>query len=150
MPHQITRSIIVKASSQEAFKAWANFENFPMFMKNIRKVRSFGNGQSHWEMAGPLGKTVEWDAEITKLDENKRIGWSTKDREGDLTTSGQVTFNPLPNNETEVTVLMQYEPRAGIVGDIVAQVLGNPEKRLEEDLRNFKSYIEGNIQRTAQ
>jgi uncharacterized membrane protein len=150
MPHQITRSIIVKASSEQAFMAWANFENFPMFMKNIRQVRSFGNGQSHWEMEGPLGKTVEWDAEITKLEENKRIGWSTKDREGDLSTSGQVTFNPLPNNETEVTVLMQYEPKAGIVGDIIAQVLGNPEKKLEEDLRNFKSYIEGNNGRTAQ
>lgn len=149
MPNQITRTIIVKASPEEAFKVWANFENFPMFMKNIEQVRSFGNGLSHWEVSGPLGKTLEWDAEITKMDLNKRIGWSTKDRQGDLTTSGQVTFNPLPQGETEVTVIMQYDPRAGIAGDIVAQLLGNPEKKLEEDLSNFKSYIEGNIERTS-
>jgi uncharacterized membrane protein len=149
MAHQITRNIIVKSDLNRAFTAWANFENFPMFMKHVRQVQSFGNGKSHWEVAGPLGKTVEWDAEITKLENNKRIAWSTKDRAGDLTTSGQVTFNELPQGQTEVTVMMQYEPRMGVVGDIVAEVLGNPEKKLEEDLSNFKSYIEGHIDRTA-
>jgi uncharacterized membrane protein len=144
MANQITRTIIVKASPEEAFRVWANFENFPMFMKHVRQVRSFGDGVSHWEVAGPLGKTLEWDAEITRLEANKRIGWNTKDRGGDLTTSGQVTFNDLPQGQTEVTVLMQYEPKAGLAGDIVAQILGNPEKKLEEDLSNFKSYIEGN------
>jgi hypothetical protein len=29
---EITRSIIVKADAETAFRAWSNFENFPMFM----------------------------------------------------------------------------------------------------------------------
>jgi uncharacterized membrane protein len=100
-------------------------------------------------MEGPLGKTVEWEAETTLLEENKRIGWSTKDsRQGNLTTSGQVSFNDLPHDETEVTVVLQYKPQAGTTGDIVASIFASPGDRLEEDLRNFKNYVEGMYDRT--
>jgi uncharacterized membrane protein len=53
-----------------------------------------------------------------------------------------VTFNPLPQNETEVTVLMQYDPSGGKAGELLANLFANPEKRLEEDLQNFKNYLE--------
>lgn len=145
---EITRNIIVKADAETAFKAWSNFDNFPMFMKHVKSVSPAGNGKSHWEVSGPLGKTVEWEAEITRLEPNKRIGWSTKDRKGDLTTSGQVSFNALPNHETEVTVMFHYEPKGGVIGDIVAG-FANPEKKLEEDLSNFKNYVEGMYDRTS-
>ncbi len=149
MPDQITRSIIIKASSGEAFNAWSSFENFPNFMKYIKSVTKTGPRTSHWVMDGPLGKDVEWDAEITCYDEGKRIGWSTKDHEGDITTSGQVTFNPLPNDETEVTVMMQYIPKAGAAGELVARLFAKPKERVEQDLSNFKTYIEGDYERTA-
>lgn len=144
MTEQVTRTIIVKSSAENAFEAWANFENFPRFMEHIKSVRMIGPKTSHWEVEGPLGKTVEWDAETTLVDTNKRIGWSTKDnQDSDVTTSGQVTFNELPQGETEVTVTLQYKPQAGAAGNLVAKLLANPEKQLEEDLQNFKKYIEG-------
>jgi uncharacterized membrane protein len=98
-------------------------------------------------MDGPLGTKVEWDAETTLQEVNKRIAWNSKDR-SPITTSGQVTFNSLPNHETEVTVLMHYDPPAGMAGDMVAKFFGNPEKRVEEDLNNFKRYAEGMVDRT--
>jgi uncharacterized membrane protein len=91
---------------------------------------------------------VEWDAETTLLEENKRIAWNSKDR-SPVSTSGQVTFNALPHNETEVTVMMHYDPPAGMAGEMVAKFFGNPEKRVEEDLQNFKRYAEGMMDRTA-
>ncbi len=142
MAEQITRSIIVKATPEQAYRIWRNFENFPMFMKWIKAVHKTGNGTSHWEMEGPLGKTIDWDAEMTIDEPNKRIGWSTKDHSGDLKTSGQVTFNGLPQGETQVAVIMQYVPKAGVAGDIIAKLFGNPDQKLEDDLSNFKSYIE--------
>jgi uncharacterized membrane protein len=150
MTQQITRSLIVKASPEQAFRVWSNFENFPYFMKYIKSVTKTGANTSHWTMEGPVGSTIEWDAEVTRFDLNKRIGWSTKDREGDITTSGQVTFNSLPENETEVTVLMQYAPLGGKAGEFVANLFANPDKRLEEDLQNFKSYIEGMPERSTE
>jgi uncharacterized membrane protein len=143
MTEQVTRTIIVKADAESAFQAWANFENFPMFMEHVKSVQMTGPKTSHWEVEGPLGKTIEWDAETTTMDKNKRIAWSTKDNEDlDVTTSGQVTFNSFPHGETEVTVTLQYRPQAGAAGNLVAKLLANPEKQLEEDLQNFKKYIE--------
>ena len=145
---EITRSIIVKANAETAYNTWANFENFPMFMKHVQSVTKTGNGTSHWEVKGPLGKTVEWDAEITRLEPNKRIAWSTKDRDGDVTTSGQVSFNAMPSGETQVTLIFHYVPKAGVAGDIIAALFAKPEEKVEEDLSNYKYYVEGMYSRT--
>jgi uncharacterized membrane protein len=151
MPDQIIKNIIVKADVATAYQAWANFENFPHFMKNIKSVQKTGEYTSHWEADGPLGTTVEWDAETTMLEQNKRIAWNSKDDDdSDITTSGQVTFNPLSDQETEISVTMQYVPRkGGAAGTVVAKIFSNPEEQLEEDLRNFKDFIEGRYSRTA-
>ncbi|HEY8150919.1 MAG TPA: SRPBCC family protein, partial [Vicinamibacteria bacterium] len=91
MPEQATKSIIVGAGVGEVFEVWSNFENFPHFMKNIKSVEKRPDGSTHWVMDGPLGKSVEWDAETTMFEPNKRIAWHS--REGStIKTSGQVTF----------------------------------------------------------
>lgn len=142
MTEQIVKSVIVKRPVQDIYSIWSNFENFPYFMEYVKDVTKVGPKVSHWEVKGPLGMTVEWDAEMTRMEDNKRIAWNSKDRDGTITTSGQVTFNSLPQNETEVTVTMQYTPPAGKAGEIVANLFSNPEQRLAEDLRNFKRYAE--------
>jgi uncharacterized membrane protein len=143
MQEKITRSIIVKSTPEQVFRVWSNFEEFPRFMRYIDSVQKTGDRTSHWVLSGPLGKDIEWEAEITNHEPNQRIGWSTKDRDGDITTSGQVTFQPLSDGETQVNVLMNYTTQKGVVGDVVARLFANPEKQLEEDLSNLKAYIEG-------
>ena len=142
MADRETRSIIVKADAQTAYSVWANFEDFPRFMEHIESVRKTGPHTSHWVMGGPLGKKLEWDAETTRLEANKRIAWNSKDG-GGLTTSGEALFNPLPRGETEITVTLQYVPPAGLAGEIVSDLFAHPGKMLEQDLRNFKAYVEG-------
>ena len=66
MADQVTRDIIVKASVDEAYRLWSNFENFPHFMKYISSITKTGNRTSHWVMDGPLGKKLEWDVENMK------------------------------------------------------------------------------------
>lgn len=150
MGDQITKSIIVEASPEHLYGLWSNFETFPNFMSNIKLVEYTGDKTTHWEMEGPLNTVLEWEAETTVDQENKRIAWNSKDDEGDVTTSGQVTFNALPQEKTEVTVTLQYEPnRAGLAGEVVDALFGNPEQKLTEDLRNFKQYAERHIQRIA-
>lgn len=148
MADQVTKQIIVKADVGQTYNAWATFENFPFFMKNIKAITKTGERTSHWVMQGPLGKDLEWDAETTRLDQNKRIAWNSREG-GDIQTSGQVTFVELPQNQTQITVTLQYVPPAGKVGEVVASIFSDPERRLEEDLNNFKAYIEGSQTRTA-
>lgn len=147
MSQQVTKSVTVKGDVAHIYNIWANFEQFPNFMKYIKSVTVTGPRTSHWVMDGPLGFKVDWNAEMTRLEENKRIAWNSKDATGMVTTSGQVLFNTLSNNETEVTVTVLYTPPAGKAGEIVANIFARPEQRLEEDLRHFKAFAEGMLQR---
>src|SRR5262245_59361716 len=101
MTEQVVKSIIVKKEVGDVYRLWANFENFPYFMKYVKSVTKNGPNISHWQVAGPLGMNIEWEAEMTRREENRRIAWNSKDREGTITTSGQVTFNSLPQGQTE-------------------------------------------------
>jgi uncharacterized membrane protein len=140
MPNKMVRSIIVKGNISDIYALWENFENFPHFMKNIKSVKRINNETSHWTMEGPLGKDLEWDAQVTTLEPPKRIAWNSLD--GNIKTSGEVTFNDLNSNETQVNVTMQYVPPAGKAGEVVAHVIDAPDKKLDEDLKRFKQYAE--------
>lgn len=141
MADQTTKTIIVGAPVQEVFEAWADFERFPLFMKHVKSVAKLGDRLSHWVVEGPLGKSIEWDAETTLFEPNKRLGW--RSREGSaIATSGMVTFTELGNGQTQITLTTQWSVPASMGGDTLAELFTHPDKRLEEDLRNFKSYLE--------
>jgi uncharacterized membrane protein len=142
MTNEITKSIIVDVPSTQAYSLWADFTRFPEFMEHVKSVELAGNGMSHWVVAGPLGTNVDWNAEVTRMETDSRIAWNTKDHEGTVTTSGQVTFNPLSTTETEVTVTMKYATPGGKVGEWVAGILAHPEENVKEDLRRFKQFAE--------
>ena len=143
MSNGVTKSIIVGSAPSEAFAVWSNFAMFPQFMKYIEEVTITGANRSHWVMKGPLGFSAEWDAETTRMETDKRIAWRSIDSDDtSVKTSGQVTFNEMPNNQTEITVTLHYVPPAGVLGEVAAQLFANPESRLEHDLQNFKRFVE--------
>ena len=146
---RVERSIRVKAPVDEVYKFWRNFENFPRFMENVEEVRPLdaGGNRSHWKLKGPLGVTVEYDAEITQDDPGKSIGWhSVNKTEGnDMGTSGNVTFAEA-DGYTVVHVTMQwYDPPAGAVGEAASRVLQDPDDMLDKDLHRFKEMVEGRV-----
>lgn len=142
MSDRVTKSITVKGDVETIYNIWADFEKFPHFMKYVSNVQKTGPRTSHWQVSGPLGMNLEWDAETTRLDYNQRIAWNTKDNDGTITTSGDVVFADLPDDQTHVTVTMNYTIPGGKVGEAITQLFSDPGKRLEEDLRNFKEYAE--------
>lgn len=145
MTQQISKSIIVNAPTPRVYNIWADFTQFPNFMEHVKSVIVTGEGISHWVVAGPLGTHIDWNAEITRQEPNKRIAWSTKDNKGVITTSGQVTFNSLPNEQTEVTVTMQASPPGGRLGEWLTGLLAQPEEAVAADLSHFKTYAEAAI-----
>ncbi len=142
----IRETIIVRGSLSDVYQMWADFENFPVFMTNIDSVTKTGDGLSHWVMKGPLGARVEWEAETTRMEENRRIAWNSKDN-SPVKTSGQVTFKELGPNETQVAVTLQYAAPNGPAGDLLAAVFADPKHRLREDLQRFKVHIESTATR---
>ena len=141
MPDQFTQTITVLANVADVYRLWSNFEFFPRFMHDIKSVSMLDGRTSHWVMKGPLGVDIEWDAETTRQEENQRVAWNSKDNSA-VKTSGQVTFKSLGVNETEITVTLQYDPPAGAAGQAVASLFAHPEKRVREDLEQFKQFVE--------
>lgn len=148
MADQTTKTITVGAGIDSVYETWANFENFPHFMKDVKSVTRTGDRMSHWVVAGPFGKEVEWDAETTRLEKNTRIAWNSKET-SDIKTSGQVTFKDLNNGQTEIAVTLQWVVPASKGGETLIGLFADPAKRLEEDLLSFKHYVEQRIGTTA-
>lgn len=142
---RVERSIRVDAPPEKAYQYWRDFENFPSFMEHVDEVRKLDaeGRRSHWKLKGPMGVSLEFDAEMTEDRPNQSIGW--KSTEGSIGTSGVITFSPV-GEQTEVHVLMQwYDPPAGPVGEAFSRLFQNPEKMLEEDLQRFKDIVEGRV-----
>lgn len=141
MAQRVQESIEVQAPIQDVYSYWSNFENFPRFMENIEEVRMTGEDTSHWKVKGPLGTSVEFDAKTTEMDPSRGIGWNSVG--GEVQTSGEVRFEETAPGRTRIDVTMNYSnPPGGKAGEVVANVLSDPEKSMKEDLQNFAEIVE--------
>jgi len=141
MADYITDSITVRGDVGAVYRLWADFENFPHFMESIKSVTKTGDRTSHWVMAGPLGKDLEWDARTTDIQENRRIAWSST--QGDIQASGEVTFQEVTRGSTKVTASLRYEAPAEALGEGMEKLFDDPKGMLRSDLEKFKQYAEG-------
>lgn len=140
---RIMQAMLINKSPEELYRFWRNFENLPRAMKHLRRVQVLNDRRSRWTARGPMGKEVEWEAEIVRDDLNQLIEWRSAPG-STIDTSGQVRFaKGLGDRGTEVHVYMTYTPPGGKVGHFMASLFGeNPKRAIREDLRNFKRLME--------
>jgi uncharacterized membrane protein len=135
-----TRYAEVQAPIEKVYGHWRNFENFPSMFSDVERVDVHGN-RSHWVVKGPAGKSVEWDADIEEDVPNERIAWrSIGDNQVD--TSGVVRFDRGTGGTTKVTVALSYDPPAGKLGELAAELFKDPDGQLERALAQFKDLVE--------
>jgi uncharacterized membrane protein len=138
----IQKTITIAGPPERVFPLWANYQNFPRFMRNLRAVRDLGNGRSHWEAAGPAGVPVTWDAVITRLEPNQVIAWRSEPG-STIANAGVIRFEPTPDGNTRVNILLSYNPPGGALGHFAAQLFGaDARSEMDEDLVRLKSLIE--------
>jgi uncharacterized membrane protein len=138
----VNKIININAPVEEVWSFWSNYENFPLWMHNIKEVRRHDNGLSHWVVAGPAGITVEWDAAETRRVENQVIAWKSVPG-STVASAGMVRFQRNEDGTTRVDVHLSYNPPAGAVGHAVAALFGaDPKTEIDEDLSRMKTLIE--------
>lgn len=140
---KVEKSVIVNRPVREVYRFWRNFENLPRFMDHLEAVTVIDETRSHWVAKAPAGTRVEWDAVIHNEMEDELIAWRSLPG-SDVSHAGSVHFIPLGDgSQTEVQVVLSYEPPAGKVGAAVAKLLGEePSTQVEDDLRRFKQVME--------
>lgn len=149
-PSPVTRSVIVGKSPEEVYQFWRNLQNLPTVMDRLESVEMREGGRSHWKFRTPLGKTIEWDAEITADEPGSRIAW--RSLEGSpIDISGSVKFERAPGGRGTLvrcdvefgSSLAALAGRAGKLGGVGAG------DQIEQCLRQVKQVLEtGEIARS--
>jgi uncharacterized membrane protein len=133
---KIEKSVDINVPVRTAYNQWTQFEEFPRFMEGVKEVHQIDNKRLHWR-AEVGGKEKEWDAEISEQTPDRRIAWHSI---SGVRNAGQVSFQPIDDSRTRVTLLMDYEPEGMVekAGDAIGVVSG----RVEGDLQRFKDFVE--------
>jgi uncharacterized membrane protein len=135
--------VVIDRSCADVYRAWRNLAGLPSIMSNLVLVSEIGNGRSHWIAKGPIGSTVQWDAEIINERENEIIAWRSLPG-SQVAMAGSVRCEPTDDGKgTVLHVQMLYNPPAGKPGATLAEMLGRGlQEQLDEDLGRFKQTME--------
>jgi uncharacterized membrane protein len=130
----IEKIIEVECPLKAVYNQWTQFEDFPLFMAGVKEIRQIDDTHVRWK-ADIWGKEVQWDAEITEQDPDKRISWRSI---SGAPNAGTVRFEAVGPNRTRVRLVMAYEPSGAMenIGDALG-VLGARVQTTVEDFRKF-------------
>jgi len=134
--HSIEQSIEIDRPVSMVYGQWTRFETFPEFMDGVTEVRQVDDTHLHWKaMLG--GKDVEWDAEITEQEPDRRITWKST---SGAHNAGTVRFKRLGNERTLVRLVMAFE--TGSAYETLGGRMGVVSARVKQSLRDFKEFAE--------
>jgi uncharacterized membrane protein len=144
----VEKTLLIDAPIEQVFDTWANYDNFPRFMSNVKSVHALDGNRSHWKVRGPAGVGVEFDS-VSRQQRPNELSWQSEPG-STVQNEGRVTLVP-EGNGTRATVRMSYRPPAGALGQAVSSLFGaNPKQEFDEDLERMKQFIEGRRVNAAQ
>jgi uncharacterized protein YndB with AHSA1/START domain len=131
----------VGAPLEHVFDLFSDFESFPRWMGGLRDVRRRGRRLTHWVAETALDIDVEWDAETTVFEPDRRVVWRSVG--GDVRADGEAIFAETERGTTLVHVVLGYGTPGGRTGERVARFFGrHPGRQLVEDLERFRRLAE--------
>jgi uncharacterized membrane protein len=134
---QIIESIDVNVPVTTAYNQWTQFETFPQFMDEVVSITQRDETNLEWTVK-VAGAERTFDAVITEQHPDERVAWTST--EGELQHAGVVTFHKLSDDETRVTVQLDWEPQ-GLL-EKVGSAIGVGKHAVAHDLKQFKKFIE--------
>lgn len=139
----VVKSITINRAAEECYRFWRDFEGLPRFMRHLESVRIMDNNRMRWKAKGPVGLSVEWDAELTADEPGQYLAWRSVE-DADVDNAGSVRFERAAGGRgTVVRVDLRYSPPGGRAGVLVAKLFGEePAQQIDEDLRRFKWLLE--------
>lgn len=135
----VEEHVKVPAPVAEVYRRWSDFSRFPEFMEPIQEVRPVGGGRYHW-IGRHLDTQHEWDTEVTSQQEHQRIAWRSVNGPPQSAT---VTFQPLPNNQTEVRLRLEATPPEGVDHKQLDRLTHTTRRSLKRSLQTFASLMRG-------
>lgn len=133
----VKESIDIDVPVGSVYNQWTQFEEFPRFMEGVEEVRQLDDRHCHWTTK-VAGAEREFDTEIVDQLPDERISWRSVS--GDVEQKGVVTFQPLDDTHTRVSLAMDFQPQG--MAETAGDALGVLDRRVKGDLKRFKGFIE--------
>lgn len=134
---QIIETVDVDVDVSTAYNQWTQFETFPRFLSFVKSITQLDDQTMRW-VVEVAGAEREFTAKVSEQHPDERVAWTTV--EGEAKHAGVVTFHRLGDNETRVTVQLDWEPEG--VAEKVGALVGLDDHAVKKDLKNFKEFIE--------
>ena len=136
MPNAI-ETVDVNVPVTVAYNQWTKFEEFPKFLSFVESITQVDDTLTEWKVKIG-GVEREFEAQITEQHPDERVAWNSTG--GQVDHGGVVTFHKLAENETRVTVQLDWEA-TGLM-EKAGAALGIDNLAIKKDLANFKEFIE--------
>jgi uncharacterized membrane protein len=125
------KSIIVNAPVAEVYERWLCFEELPKFIKSLGNVERIDN--THFSFSNIRdGKEQRGVIEVIRQIPERRIAWRTI---GEGVGLGVVSFEPLSDIATEITLKLRSVFDPSISGQSAEEYLLNFKKLIENPQR---------------
>jgi uncharacterized membrane protein len=132
----VKETIQVSVPVSTAYNQWTQFQEFPKFMDGVESVEQIDDTHLRW-VAEIGGERREWRAEIVEQVPDEKLAWRAVEVNG---PNGIVTFEPLGEEATLITVEMSYEPEG--LKETLGAKIGLDNRQVREDLERFKQLVE--------
>ena len=136
MPNAI-ETVDVNVPVTVAYNQWTKFEEFSKFLNFVESITQVNDTLTEWKVKIG-GVEREFEAQITEQHPDERVAWNSTG--GQVDHGGVVTFHKLAENETRVTVQLDWEA-TGLM-EKAGAALGIDNLAIKKDLANFKEFIE--------
>lgn len=107
-----TRVFEVAQSPEELYRKWSRFDGLLDYSPSLKEIRKTGERTAH-VVIEHLGECYEWDAEIVRAEENRRLEWISHTG---LQNHGEVLFEALGPNRTRITVRYGFQEPQNTTG----------------------------------
>jgi uncharacterized membrane protein len=141
---KVVKSVSILQARSDLYDFWRSFGNLAQVIKHPVEITELSETESLWKVSGPPGESqVEWRAEVINDVRDQLIAWQTTD-DADIPHAGTVRFSDGPPEEgTEVTVTLEYDPPGGKIGQWLGKLSGvEPAQQVADTLRRFKALME--------
>lgn len=136
----IERSAEIEAEVGVVFHQWAAFHLAPESLEAVA-IAADDPRTVDWRVRPEHGGS-RWEATVTEVIPNERIGWTTLQPRAN---TGTVAFEPIADDTTRVTMLVEYEAEG--FAESLGEMLGVFGRQVDDDLAQFARFVESRQER---
>jgi polyketide cyclase/dehydrase/lipid transport protein len=136
----IVEQVDVGVPIRLAYDQWAQFEDFPSFMKKVESAERESDEKIKWR-AQVWWSHRNWESTIVEQVPDEHIVWRSKGPKGYV--DGVVTFSSLAPNLTRVLLVLEYHPQGFF--EHTGNLWRAQGRRARLELKHFRRHVMAHV-----